>query len=226
MEKKKSNFDKFNKKIEIKYETQIKALVIAYMCFYVLNYLYDFLERIPTIWMTRFAEVGLKLVTTLPVLVCAHIWGIYKKNEPKHDFKNYKQYVVGILLLIPYIGMAWLLSGGKLFSDRIVMLHREPSDMIWFFVYYALVGVQEEWVFRRYIQGELSIIFGRCRVLAPFVSAVLFAVAHIPQGYPHTVLVAFCVGLILGYAKYFFKDCTFISVVMAHWLYDFLLAVL
>lgn len=226
MEKKKSKFDIFNKRIEIKYETQIKALAVAYMFLFVLYYLYDILERIPTIWMTRFVGLGLIPVVSVPVLVSAHIWGIYKQEEPKPDFKNHRQYICGVLLLIPYFGMAWLLSGGELFSEGFNLFHRAPLDVAWFFLYYGVVALQEEWVFRRYIQGELSVIFGRFRWLAPFVSAVLFAVMHIPQCVTYTVIVAFLAGLILGYAKFFFKNCTFISVVMAHWLYDFLLTVL
>lgn len=226
MEKKKNNFDKFNKRVEIKYETQIKALVVAYPCFWMLYYLYDLLERIPTVWMTRLASLGLIPVVSVPVLVSAHIWGIYKEKEPKPDFKNYRQYICGALLLIPYFGVAWLLAEGKIFSGTNMLFHSTPLELLWWFVYYGAVALQEEWVFRRYIQGELSVIFGRFRWLAPFVSAVLFAVMHIPQCVTHTVIVAFFVGLIVGYAKFFFKNCTFISVVMAHWLYDFLLLVL
>lgn len=226
MEKEKSNFSQFNKRIEIRYETQIKALAVAYLCFYVLYYLYDILERIPTVWMTRFAGLGLILVVSIPVLLSAHIWGVYKEQEPKPDFRNYRQYICGVLLLIPYFGMASLLTGGELFPEGIMIFRRKPLELIWWLVYYGAVALQEEWVFRRYIQGELSVIFGRFRWLAPFVSALLFAVMHIPQCVAQTVIIAFFAGLILGYAKFFLKSCTFISVVMAHWLYDFLLMVL
>lgn len=212
------------KKINIKNETQIKCVVVMYMYYYCALYLFDLSEKIPRLWPTRWFTCGLYILITIPVVLAHKKWGAYKMEKP--DFKAYRQYIYGLLTIIPYYGVKLLVVGpaGTL-SFPFLKMH--IWEFLWFFFYYAIVvAVTEEYVFRIFFQGELTRILGKAGWLAPFICAVLFALAHVPQGYIQNVYIAFGGGLILGYARYFIKDYSFISLVMAHGLYDFLLVIL
>lgn len=212
------------KKINIKYETQIKCVVVMYMYYYCALYLFDLSEKIPSLWATRWFYCGLYIFITIPVVLVWRKWGAGKLEKP--DFKSCRQYIFGLLTLIPYYCVKLLVVGpaGKL---GFPFMDMHSWEIMWFFFYYAVVvAVTEEFVFRIYFQGELTLILGRAGWLAPFISAVLFSLAHVPQGYIENVYIAFGGGLILGYARYFIKGYSFISLILAHGLYDFLLVML
>lgn len=212
------------KKINIKYETQIKCVVVMYMYYYCALYLFDLSEKIPSLWATRWFMCGLYILITVPVVLVHKKWGAYKMEKP--DFKACRQYIYGLLTLIPYYGVK-LLVVGPATRPGWYFVEMHIWELLWFFFYYiAIVAVTEEYVFRIFLQGELTRILGKAGWLAPLICAVLFALAHIPQGYKESVYIAFGAGLILGYARYFIKDYSFISLVMAHGLYDFLLVLL
>lgn len=212
-----------NKKIEIKNEKNIKILILVIIINHLSLYLYDITDGIIHMWPWpyNFAVAGMTIVTTLPVLIAYFKFGLYKETV---RFKNWKQYAIGIVLTLP----VWLLSLPSYtdvfadFSDYA----RFDGDLVWYFFYYFIfVALVEEFIYRVYIQGELTVLLGKAKWLAPFLAALVFSFAHTVQGTGEQVIFTFFMGLVLGYAKYFIKDCTLISVVIAHGLYDYLLAV-
>ena len=88
------------------------------------------------------------------------------------------------------------------------------------------VGVGEEIVCRGYIQNQFQIWLKKCKWLAPLIAAVIFGLWHIINGDLEQVLVATVVGCVFGYSKYLFKDCSLLSVIIAHGFYDFSLILL
>lgn len=212
-----------NKKIEIKNEKNIKMLILIIIINHFSLYLYDITDKVEHMWPWpyNFAIAGMTIVTTVPVLLGYFKFGLYKETV---SFKNWKQYVIGIVLAVP----VWLLSlptYTEIFAD-FSDYARYDGDLIWYFIYYFFfVALVEEFIYRVYIQGELTVLFGRVGWLAPAIAAAIFGVAHIVNGTIEQVIFTFFMGLVLGYAKYFIKDCTLISVVIAHGLYDYLLAV-
>ena len=88
------------------------------------------------------------------------------------------------------------------------------------------VGVCEEIVFRGYVQNQIEVWLKKCKWLAPLIAAVLFGLWHIINGSLIQVLFTTLIGCVLGYSKYFIKDCTLLTVVIAHGLYDFSLLLL
>lgn len=213
-----------NKKIYVKYETQIKCVVIMYIYYYCALYLFDISEKIPTIWATRWFCAGLYILLTVPIVLVQKKWGAYEPS--KVNFKSYKQYIYGFLTLIPYYGINVLVIG---FDSHFGLscLGMSIWDILWCFFYYVIVvGVTEEYIFRIFFQGELTKIFGKVGWLAPVVVAVLFALAHVPQGYIEQVYIAFGAGLLMGYARYFIKEYSFLSLIIAHGFYDFLIVML
>ncbi len=88
------------------------------------------------------------------------------------------------------------------------------------------VGVGEEIVFRGYVQNQFEIWLKKCKWLAPLIAAALFGLWHIINGSLFQVLLTTVIGCVWGYCKYFIKDCTLLSVIIAHGLYDFSLVLL
>ncbi|MDE6408121.1 MAG: CPBP family intramembrane metalloprotease [Anaeroplasmataceae bacterium] len=88
------------------------------------------------------------------------------------------------------------------------------------------VGVCEEIVFRGYVQNQFEIWLKKCKWLAPLIAAVLFGLWHIINGSLIQVLFTTLIGCVWGYSKYFIKDCSLLSVIIAHGLYDFSLVLL
>ena len=88
------------------------------------------------------------------------------------------------------------------------------------------IGVCEEIVFRGYIQNQFEIWLKKCKWLAPLIAGVLFGLWHIINGSLFQVLLTTLIGCVFGYCKYFIKDCSLLSLIIAHGLYDFSLVLL
>lgn len=214
----------FSKNIEIKNETQIKCVVIMGIYYYVSLYLFDIADRIYSLWATRWFISGLYIIITIPVILVYKKWGGHR--EPQINLKDYRQYIYGILTLIPYYIVKVIVLGPDT-ELGLAITKVSFGELAWSFLYYAvIVACCEEFVFRVFFQGELVKILGKLGWLAPFITAVLFALAHIPQGYIEQVYIAFGAGLVLGYARYLIPGYSFISLIIAHGLYDFLVIML
>lgn len=83
------------------------------------------------------------------------------------------------------------------------------------------VGIGEEILFRGYIQNQFEIWLKKFKWLAPLICAILFGLCHFINGTLQNVLAAMFCGCVFGYSKFFIKDCTLLSVMIAHGLYDF-----
>jgi len=137
------------------------------------------------------------------------------------------QILIGIgiaALLVFFIGIVPILCGTSLIGEHSDMsagriLLSAMQDILF-------VGVGEEIVFRGYIQNQFTIWLKKCKWLAPLIAALFFGFWHIINGNIFQVLFASLIGCVLGYAKYFIKDCTLLSVIIAHGLYDFSLTLL
>lgn len=214
----------FNKKIEIKNEKQIKILILVMLFRHVSTILYDITMYTPNAFWNWVAICIVYVLVTIPSFIAYKKIGIYKE---KVSFKGIKQYIYGILLIIPLILCASLVLEESLYEmftaldDKYVM--RGSNSFLWLFIYNMfVVSVNEEFCYRVYIQGELKTLLNKLSWLAPAITAVCFGYMHIIQGTVGQVRFTIMVGLVLGYARYFIKDCTFISLVIAHGLYDFI----
>ena len=161
---------------------------------------------------------------TMPSVIAYKKIGIHKE---KVCLINIKQYIYGIILVVPLILCAKK-SMDVSFSDMFNLsgekyIIRDSSSFLWLFLFYMfVVAINEEFCYRVYIQGELKALLGKVAWLAPAITAVCYGYMHIVQGGVEQVKFTIMVGLVLGYARYFIKDCTFISVVIAHGIYDFI----
>ncbi len=141
--------------------------------------------------------------------------------------KLWLQILIGIgiaAVLCFFVGIVPILCGTSLIGShsdmsagRIVLT--AVQDILF-------VGVGEEIVFRGYIQNQFTVWLKKCKWLSPLISAAIFGLWHLINGSLIQVLFTTAIGCVFGYAKYFIKDCSLLSVIIAHGLYDFSLVLL
>ncbi len=214
-----------NKEIKIKNEKYIKCLILVVVTQFPLLLIFEFVDKFqysePWPWPYNIAVMIGKIILFTPVVIAYFKCSLHKEEI---NLKNWKQYIIGILLYLPM----WLAAQPeyyKLFMADFSDYARYSGDVVWtFFYYFLFVAFVEEFTFRVYVQGELEVLLGKAKILAPLLAGILFGLSHIVHGDMGQVMMTSVMGILLGYAKYFIKDCTFISVVIAHGLYDYLLA--
>ena len=212
--------DKFNKKIEIKNEKQIKAIIILMISYYWMMYLYDVLCYVPNGFFNILVDVVLHFIVVMPVFFVYCKVGLYKESI---DIKNKKQYIYVIPCALIFFAACYVVFGLDFDSDAYVIL---DSGILWLFIYFFfVVALTEEFVFRVYFLGELSVVLGKAKWLAPMISGVFFGVIHwVNMGYD-SAWMNIIIGVVLGYAKMYLKNCTFITCVLANGLYDFIITI-
>ncbi len=145
------------------------------------------------------------------------------KVEIGLDFRNWKSYLIGLVMAIAlslFIAVIPALLGSSIVGSH---LNPTPDIFIINFVFFMFaVGPVEELVFRVYVQETFISFFKTHKWVAVIIAAFLFGLWHIINGSLFQVLFTFGIGLVFGFAKYFLKDCKFLGVATAHGLYDFL----
>lgn len=220
-----------NVQINIKHEREIKCLVLVMLFKYCSLYLYDLLACIPTLLWTNVAGIIMMIVFFGLIYIVHRKWGTYR--EKPIEWGNKKQYIWAVILLVATLIWYYLYVVRK-YVQNDDLLYIEKKDGFLFFsmpfgwclyylIYYLIVAVTEEFVYRVFVQGNMCIIFGKISFIAPLLSALYFGICHHVQGNSMQVVVTFVYGLIIGYARYLFKNCTYLSAVIAHCLYDFLI---
>jgi membrane protease YdiL (CAAX protease family) len=86
--------------------------------------------------------------------------------------------------------------------------------------YIFIVAVCEEFIFRIYVQETFIDWFGKYAFLAPLFSGILFGLSHTVNCLWRTVLFNCVIGVIWGYAHYYDKKCTYLTLVLVHGLSD------
>ncbi|MDE5601783.1 MAG: CPBP family intramembrane metalloprotease [Clostridia bacterium] len=159
-------------------------------------------------------------------VIAMKLTGQEKKLLPTKN-RLWLQILIGLAfaaVLCFFMGIVPILCGTSIIGS-----HTEPSAG--FLAVSAVqdilfIGVCEELVFRGYIQNQFEIWLKKCKWLAPLISGVLFGLWHIINGSLFQVLITTLIGWVFGYCKYFIKDCTLLSLIIAHGLYDFSLVLL
>ncbi len=139
------------------------------------------------------------------------------------DFKNYKQYIIGVsiaLILSLCIGFIPALFGGSLVGGHTDFVPWKFAYQMFF--YLVIIGPVEELIFRVYVQDTLGYVFLANDWISVIVSSALFGLWHIINGSFIQVLFTFGIGLVFGFAKYFLKNCKYVGLALGHGLYDFL----
>lgn len=179
---------------------------------------------------TYIARLGLTLFVivgyTMVAIVAMILTGQSKKLLPTKE-KLGLQILIGVgiaLGLCLLIGVIPILCGTSLVGshsdipmDRMILI--AIQDILF-------VGVGEEIVFRGYIQNQFTIWLKSKKWLAPLFAAGMFGLWHLINGSIIQVLFTTIIGCVFGYATYYIKHCSLLSVIIAHGLYDFSLVLL
>lgn len=215
--------------INIKHEREIKCLLVVMLLKYCSLYLFDVLDYIPTLFWTNAVNVLMILCFFALEYLAYKKWGTYR--EKNITIKNIRQYIWAFFLLLVLFAWYYLyVVRGSYYkwyyvgaSDGFLFSRLSLKWFIYYLFIFLVVAFTEEFFYRIFVQGNLTVVLGKLTFLAPFISALYFGVCHHVQGSAQQVVVTFGFGLIIGYAKQYLKNCTFISVVLAHWMYDFIL---
>lgn len=123
-----------------------------------------------------------------------------------------------VLTVVPILAGArdWVSSG-------------KQYEYLWQYIFefvYCIVGValMEEYVFRGFIFTKLKAV-SDSNVLAVAVSSVLFGLFHIFGGNPIQMIVTGFIGAVFCVCRVKIKNCTVLSLVVAHGVYDALITV-
>jgi membrane protease YdiL (CAAX protease family) len=185
-----------------------------------LTFIYgELMSVISLIWL----RIGLGVIINLLNAVIAYV--AIKVTEIKIDFewKNYKQYIYGLVICIGLsLLIAWLpaLLGMSLVGEH--------ADFIaWKFIYYfcnylLIIGPVEELIFRVYIQETLLKFCKKKKWIGVLLASFIFGLWHLINGSFIQVLFTFGIGSVFGFAKEYIKDMHYPGIAFSHGLYDFL----
>lgn len=87
------------------------------------------------------------------------------------------------------------------------------------------IGTMEELIFRGYIQRRINELT-KYKFIGVLVAAALFGLWHIINGSWFQVLFTFVIGAVFGFMREYVKNCSLLSVMVSHGVYDALLVVI
>jgi len=166
------------------------------------------------------------LIAVIPIIVMM----VHKDKLTDYGFNKNKiavQIIVGILIgiamsliltLIPHLfGFGEYVDSGK----RYIYLWQ----FIYEFIYCILViGFVEELVFRGFVYEKIKRI-SQNNLVAIISSSVLFGVFHLFSGNIVQMIMTACIGTFLCFCRLKIKNCSLLSLIIAHGVYDALITV-
>ncbi|MDR1905549.1 MAG: CPBP family intramembrane metalloprotease [Clostridiales bacterium] len=129
---------------------------------------------------------------------------------------------VGLSLLV---GVLPILIGGS--GASLVGEKQTGAVSIVYSIVTALIfiGTLEELIFRGYMQTRINALT-KHKFIGVLIAAALFGLWHIINGSWIQVAFAFLIGCVFGFCRAYLKNCSLLSVIIAHGLYDALLVLI
>lgn len=204
---------------EVSTKKRIIVLIASIVLISGITALVSFVKLIDIMWLRLVMMCVLNLSNAGIALVAMKLTNM----KIDFDFKNYKQYIIGVaiaLILSLCIGLIPALCGGSLVGGHADFVPWKFAFQMFF--YLVIIGPVEELIFRVYVQDTLGYVFLVNDWVSVIVSSALFGLWHIINGSFIQVLFTFGIGLVFGFAKYFLKNCKYLGLALGHGLYDFL----
>lgn len=160
------------------------------------------------------------IIIGFPALVAYKIQG--GKIKELFIKGNKKQYIFAVAIfavlsitvaIVPALFGNSIIGGSIEFDIEVLILNAV------FFILF--VGPIEEFIFRIYVQETLENLFEKHKWLAPLLSSIVFGLWHLLNGSLAQAIFTFLIGLVFAFSRYYLKDCTYVSLALAHGLYDF-----
>ena len=211
-----------------------KSKVIIEM---IVSFLSSLLFLCGLIWFNKYKLMGYPLGARL-ILRIVMYWSIVFipiifciKNKCKlcdlgfSKDKLLKQVLIGFViaflmsLFLTFIPM--LIFGKESISSEVGYKH--VWEYIYLFVYYIIsVSFSEEFLFRCYLLSRFKKICNSS-IVPILATSLLFGLFHIFNGNVLQVIVTSFIGLILVLCREKIKDCSLLSLIIAHGIYDWLI---
>ncbi|MCQ2911114.1 MAG: CPBP family intramembrane metalloprotease [Clostridia bacterium] len=166
------------------------------------------------------------LIALVPVIIMV----VTKDRFKDYGFSKEKvpmQILTGILLalgmsliltVIPHLaGYGYYVSTFSVYNEWWRYLYELVYDI-------CAIALVEEFVFRGFIYTKVKNIFGG-DIQAVVISSILFGLFHIFNGNVYQVIVTGLIGALLCVCRLKIKNCSTLSLIIAHGLYDFLIVV-
>lgn len=140
-----------------------------------------------------------------------------------------KQILIGLLICIIGISI-FVLIPLALGVNKLEVLNFKAQSIgtLLFFFFYDLlvVGFAEEIIFRGYFYGRLEGMF-TAKYMPMIIAGILFGLWHFPSTHSIVnVISASIIGIIYGFCRWQIKDCSLLSLSIAHGLNDALIILL
>ncbi len=166
------------------------------------------------------------LITLIPIIVML----VNKDKLADYGFSKDKkifQIIVGVLIgvamsfiltLIPHLfGFGEYVDSGKRYRYLWQFIYE-------FFYYIFAVGFAEEFVFRGFVYEKIKSISQK-DMIAIIGSSVLFGVFHLFSGNILQMIMTACIGVIFCFCRLKVKNCSTLSLIIGHGVYDALITV-
>ena len=167
------------------------------------------LSALPTILRIILYVVGYWIIAVVPLIL------MYANKEKMRDYFAGKE---KLLWQIPH------LAGFGNFVDNGTRHDKFIEFAIEFIYFVFSVSFVEEFVFRGFIFRRLKNITGN-NVISLIVSSVLFGFLHVFHGNIIQVVITTLLGAFWCFCRLKIKNCSLLSVIIAHGIYDFMIGV-
>jgi membrane protease YdiL (CAAX protease family) len=198
---------------------KVITLIISLILISGITYSLHFIKLLDGLYLKRALLICLNLANAGVAIGAMKINGM----KVDIDFKNYKQYLIGI-------GVALLLSLNLVIMPTILglnMLGQHANfDFLYLFFYFCfyflIIGPVEELVFRVYVQDTFASFFSKHKWIGVIIAGLIFGLWHIINGSWFQVIFASIIGIVFGLCRHLFKNCKYLGLAFGHGLYDFL----
>lgn len=131
--------------------------------------------------------------------------------------------IIGVLMSVVLTLIPHLAGYGEYFNSG--NDYNQPWQFVYEFIYCIIaVGFVEEFIFRGFIFSRVKSL-GRNNIVAVIVSSVLFGFFHIFGGNPLQIFTTALIGAFFCLCRLKIKNCTLLSLIIAHGVYDALITV-
>jgi len=197
---------------------EIFVFALSLCLVFLLTYITSF-NKTTELWKFRLFSiliyVAIILVSILSLLFTKRIDLL--KISRKHLFM---QILIGFILAFVFLIFIGIIPH-LVFNENSSSSVFEINEFIYkafFYVFFVAVG--EELFFRCYLMNQLVVWLKRASFLAPLISGIIFGLFHLINGNFVQVIITSLLGVTFGYVKFYFKNCSNLSVILGHGLYD------
>lgn len=200
----------------------------------ILVFIAAFLGMIPLVWYIRLTDRLLFLTLRIPlywVIVIVPLLIIDQEDKRIRDYMDFTKENLGKQVLVGFaIGlvMSIFLSLIPLLQRKQIVMgyrynYKQFLEFLIEFIYYMIgVSLTEEFLFRGFIYKRLQVVFEK-EYFVVIISSLIFGLFHLVNGNLIQPINTTLIGIFFCLCKLKIKNCTLLSLVIVHGVYNFLL---